>query len=170
LLKIKNEIFLKTEPIFLLTGESYVNKVDCPTVKCAGKQCMNGFLADEKGCPTCECNKKCPPLASCHTQCLKGYALDDHECPLCKCQNEPNGPEVDMGQINLTKDRLSCQNPGADEDEWIDQCRRCICKDGLELCSLLSCPATSCEHPVFLVGECCPQCPGELLALKKSVQ
>lgn len=31
------------------------NPSDCPQVRCAGP-CLNGFVINEKGCPTCECN------------------------------------------------------------------------------------------------------------------
>lgn len=49
-----------------------------------------------------------------------------------------------------------------ESEEWADQCRRCICKNGSEMCSLITCNPPSCEHPVFFPGDCCPRCPGSI--------
>lgn len=45
-------------------------------------------------------------------------------------------------------------------EEWSDHCRRCVCRNGREMCSLITCQAPKCEHPIFYPGDCCPRCPG----------
>lgn len=46
-------------------------------------------------------------------------------------------------------------------EEWSDHCRRCLCRNGKEMCSLITCQAPpKCEHPIFYPGDCCPRCPG----------
>ena len=50
----------------------------------------------------------------------------------------------------------------AESDEWWDGCRHCVCKDGLEMCTLISCNPPECEHPIFYPGDCCPRCPGKM--------
>lgn len=45
-------------------------------------------------------------------------------------------------------------------EEWSDHCRRCVCRNGKEMCSLITCQAPKCEHPIFYPGDCCPRCPG----------
>ena len=138
---------------------------DCPFFECE-QECPHGFELDPKGCPTCKCNK-CRSLADCTLECRYGYETNEKGCAICECRDERSHnthPLVGSTRNNkhlvarclITSDGV----PRLDGEEWSDSCRHCICKDGTEMCSLITCPAPSCEHPIFYSGDCCPRCPG----------
>uniref|UniRef100_A0A098LWH7 Ubs_34 putative toxin n=1 Tax=Unedogemmula bisaya TaxID=746885 RepID=A0A098LWH7_UNEBI len=47
------------------------------------KLCLNGFLTDSRGCPTCQC-KPCPQI-KCSRPCPYGYKKNSRGCQTCTC-------------------------------------------------------------------------------------
>ncbi|CAG7823855.1 unnamed protein product [Allacma fusca] len=180
----------------------------CSSLTCRDLACPYGFKLDNKGCPTCQCNK-CPPLlrVNCLLSCPLGFNTDLLGCPVCSCRVSSGILETEMGRSGggsipgETSNQLSSSsllkfrqtnNDGrvearnvvngttvgvgkscksvddklgvtlrAEGDEWSDGCYHCVCKFGLEMCSLITCSPPDCEQPVFYPGECCPRCPGQ---------
>lgn len=153
---------------------------NCPFLDCHRRDCPNGFRLDKSGCPTCKCIK-CRSL-SCKKKCPSGYEVDERGCPTCECSrggelaNNLLLPELDeiTPSTSTTKSSSSSSSSNLDThclhtsdgifrvegEEWSDGCRKCVCKNGLELCSLITCSPPKCEHPIFYPGDCCPKCPG----------
>uniref|UniRef100_A0A2C9K5C6 VWFC domain-containing protein n=1 Tax=Biomphalaria glabrata TaxID=6526 RepID=A0A2C9K5C6_BIOGL len=139
----------------------------CSEDKCAAfkeqkcdKHCEYGYKTTRDGCVKCKCNK-CPQL-ECTKRCTHGYALNDEGCPLCKCK-ESYTPGLISTEHQRGDGRQCMSQQGSryvNGESWNDGCRKCYCHNGLEMCSLLACPAPICNHPVFRVGDCCPTCPG----------
>lgn len=53
-----------------------------------------------------------------------------------------------------------------DGQSWHDSCRRCFCHQGVEMCTMITCPVLRCRHPVVFKGDCCPSCPREYPELR----
>ena len=48
-------------------------------------------------------------------------------------------------------------------DNPSDPCQECLCVGGRTDCRAKACHQTRCNHPVFIPGQCCPQCTGKKL-------
>ncbi|CAH8559209.1 unnamed protein product [Schistosoma mattheei] len=59
-----------------------LSSTDCPFTPCT-KTCPGGLykLNETTGCATCNC---CPSI-TCYNQCIQGYEADEYGCPTCKC-------------------------------------------------------------------------------------
>ncbi|XP_059160282.1 cysteine-rich motor neuron 1 protein-like isoform X2 [Physella acuta] len=116
-------------------------------------QCEYGFRRSREGCIKCKCNK-CPQF-NCTKRCMYGHVLTAEGCPQCLCREPP---------IDVSGVARGCLSPEGSHhrsgEVWSDGCRRCYCHSGVEMCSLIACPAPHCHTPVFRVGDCCPTCPG----------
>jgi hypothetical protein len=161
----------------------------CPFLDCHRKECPNGFQLNKLGCPTCNCLSRlfspCPDMAHCDQNCPFGFQLDESQCSMCKCRkdlsnlNEDEEEESGSSENNLSaptfskeKEKKPCRIlegvPRYEGEEWADHCRRCICKNGEEMCTLITCQPPNCEHPIFFPGDCCPRCPSkEVLLISK---
>ncbi|CAL1543997.1 unnamed protein product [Lymnaea stagnalis] len=133
----------------------------CPTKneEQCGKKCEYGFKRSRDGCIKCKCNK-CPQF-NCTKRCTHGHVLNDEGCPLCKCKDlafpELISPRTEIEGMSCLSRQGSRHENG---ESWNDGCRVCYCHNGVEMCSLIACPAPHCSNPVFEVGDCCPTCPG----------
>ena len=100
---------------------NFINKVECEMsckpecpIETCSMECEYGFVQDENGCNTCECNKCAPymcmmycehgfvqnedgcdvcecrdcPLEMCAMYCEHGFEQDEHGCDICKCKGE----------------------------------------------------------------------------------
>lgn len=151
----------------------------CPFLEChLNTECPGGFRLDKFGCQTCQCSPKktkmCPDMTHCDKHCSFGYQKDEEnsQCSICECRDSADiKSEVEADGHNLllsSPDSTKCHTVDINGsnlvrlsgEEWRDQCRRCICKNGTEMCTLITCQPPNCEHPIFFQGECCPRCPG----------
>ncbi|ODN05656.1 Cysteine-rich motor neuron 1 protein [Orchesella cincta] len=149
-----------------------MDKDSCPFRACHRDiSCPKGFRLDKAGCPTCEC-QKCQSLLGCKLACTHGLKVDKFGCPVCECSRG----EDEVDQVNNLLSLSSSVSRAAaaalfcavdsdgvrrmDGEEWSDHCRRCVCRNGKEMCSLITCQVPKCEHPIFYPGDCCPRCPG----------
>ncbi|KAK8766574.1 hypothetical protein V5799_006644 [Amblyomma americanum] len=110
----------------------------------------NGERWKEDDCTWCECisgKAKCE-AQMCSTKCANPVKKPGVCCPVCE-----KSPSPYANQTSLSR---SC--PRDDRSVWRDQCRHCACLNGHEVCSLVACPRTYCEHPVMEPGACCPVC------------
>ncbi|MBR58125.1 MAG: hypothetical protein CMH54_08905 [Myxococcales bacterium] len=95
---------------------------ECPMVLCTD-ECENGYVYDENGCQTCECNPvmECP-LVFCEDECEYGYKYDENGCQTCECVPPPD----------------SCV-PGTTKVAE-DGCNTCTCgEDGTWGCTDMAC-------------------------------
>ncbi|CAG7785742.1 unnamed protein product [Allacma fusca] len=138
----------------------------------SGKVYNNSEVWEEDDCTLCECDEgrvKCH-AAMCGTQCEHPVYIPGECCPRCKDEPAPKPAAITEGSVG----RLRSQKPTCfvqddkvgvvikyEGDEWKDGCRFCICKSGMEMCTLITCSPPYCEHPVFFLGDCCPRCPDE---------
>ena len=51
-----------------------------------------------------------------------------------------------------------------------DPCFECACKDGDFECQTINCPFADCDDAVAEVGECCPKCPGNSIAIEPALK
>lgn len=46
-----------------------------------------------------------------------------------------------------------------ESEPWqLDKCTKCMCRDGVLLCSVNRCPPVTCSKLIYSKDECCPQC------------
>ncbi|CAM1330912.1 CHRDL1 (predicted) [Pycnogonum litorale] len=140
------------------------------------------FTTEGNFCVRCSCllagkidcvTKKCPD------ECDSGVKVDLECCKMCKeKQNDEKNDDNDGGDRLPTdrrrgKDReISCMhnsiiykdgqsftsNSTGLSAQRSDQCVQCVCKKGLVLCRLKTCPVAKCDTPVDVQGNCCPVC------------
>ncbi|OXA42776.1 Cysteine-rich motor neuron 1 protein [Folsomia candida] len=160
----------------------------CPFLDCHRLDCPNGFSLDRMGCPTCKCSLSklqptsgCTDMAGCDLHCPFGFWVNEQQCSVCKCRQDLTTTEQGQGaggedegdrrgtssekNLLLSPEKKQCHVsdglPRFEGEEWTDKCRRCICKNGVEMCTLITCQPPNCEHPIFFSGDCCPRCPDE---------
>lgn len=141
---------------------SWLHKPDgecCPVcIGCltsSGLRFNNGERWKEDDCTWCECisgKAKCE-AQMCQTKCANPVKKPGVCCPVC--EKLPTTYPI-HGTANHTG--LSRPCPRDDRSVWRDQCRHCACLNGHEVCSLVACPRTYCEHPIMEPGACCPVC------------
>ena len=60
---------------------------------------------------------------------------------------------------------LTCIDPEinqlANGNQWYDGCRKCICYDHYQYCSLIPCNI-KCTKPIYRPDSCCPICSGKI--------
>lgn len=137
----------------------------CPSMSSCPLQCAFGLRQDKNGCMKCRC-RKCPPF-ECHKKCTHGFRSNSHGCRICKClevapvEPEPTQP-VPTVETPMSSRCVSMDGRDLEDGQMIyDGCRRCFCFQGVEMCSLITCPAPRCRHPVVRIGHCCPSCPDD---------
>lgn len=91
---------------------------------------------------------------------IKKYLPFTVEMAVPELTNTNSEPEKIEGRACLTWHGSRHDNG----ESWNDGCRVCYCHNGVEMCSLISCPVPLCSNPVFRIGDCCPTCPGEILS------
>uniref|UniRef100_A0A8D8VYB3 Cysteine-rich motor neuron 1 protein n=1 Tax=Cacopsylla melanoneura TaxID=428564 RepID=A0A8D8VYB3_9HEMI len=122
----------------------------CPPLEECDKKCPHG-LKRKNGCEICRC-ANCPSMNQCEKQCAHGYARDDTGCHMCKCK-----PSDSTSNSACYTEDGSWRD---DSEIWRDGCRECHCIDGREMCTLISCPVLTCDHPVRAnATQCCAYCP-----------
>ncbi|XP_052437941.1 kielin/chordin-like protein isoform X5 [Carassius gibelio] len=103
------------------------------------------FKDPEDPCVTCTCQNgfvHCE-MKQCPQQCAHPVSMRDC-CPVCDgCLFE--------GQ--RYRDSQTFYAPS-------DPCRGCVCQSSSVTCSPITCPQVSCQNPITLPGQCCPQCRG----------
>ncbi|ELU12576.1 hypothetical protein CAPTEDRAFT_156919, partial [Capitella teleta] len=137
-----------------------VAPVSCPSMGSCPLQCAFGLRADKNGCLKCRC-RKCPTL-ECHKKCTHGFRSNSHSCRICKClapvDSEPT-PSTAVVELPGSERCVSMDGRDLEDGQMIyDGCRRCFCFQGVEMCSLITCPAPRCRHPIVRIGHCCPSC------------
>ncbi|KAL3253127.1 hypothetical protein MRX96_054696 [Rhipicephalus microplus] len=123
----------------------------------SGLRFNNGERWKEDDCTWCECisgKAKCE-AQMCQTKCANPVKKPGVCCPVCE-KSPSSSPYPTHGSANHTSLSRSC--PRDDRSVWRDQCRHCACLNGHEVCSLVACPRTYCEHPIMEPGACCPVC------------
>ncbi|GFO17120.1 LOW QUALITY PROTEIN: cysteine-rich motor neuron 1 protein, partial [Plakobranchus ocellatus] len=140
--------------------------------KCRNKKCEYGFQRTADGCIKCKCNR-CPQT-TCTKTCIHGYVSNDEGCQLCKCKDAPSPSLTYPPMSAYDEEGKSCMSQSGarhdDGESWNDGCRICYCHNGIEMCSLIACPAPHCSNPVFRIGDCCPTCPGLTVVSTKGDQ
>lgn len=64
----------------------------CYTCQCQAEECIlecpSGYLQDSQGNKLCECamSRDCPVLTGCHKNCSHGFRLNKAGCEVCKCK------------------------------------------------------------------------------------
>ncbi|XP_061493988.1 kielin/chordin-like protein isoform X3 [Rhineura floridana] len=104
------------------------------------------FPAPSKPCEECRC--------------LRGdVSCGPRQCPAPHCSHPSHDP---CGCP--TCDACSFQGRDCQDGECFpdpgDDCNQCKCLGGTVTCVPTTCPATSCQNPVILPGQCCPKCTG----------
>lgn len=120
-----------------------------------GLRFNNGERWKDDDCTWCECisgKAKCE-AQMCQTKCANPVKKPGVCCPVC--EKSPSSSYPTHGANHTSLSRLC---PRDDRSVWRDQCRHCACLNGHEVCSLVACPRTYCEHPIMDPGACCPVC------------
>lgn len=106
----------------------------------------------------CKCTRYCErqQLQICKLECPNGLQVDKDGCEMCKCK------EIAVS----TSGECHIEENGATQiidngEMWFDGCRQCLCRDGTQFCSLLTCPTLNCSNPVQDKNTCCPYCPSK---------
>lgn len=156
----------------------------CHICKCkpenCWKDCTYGYMHNELGEETCECQKslpECPHLDNCSRHCSHGYKLSKKGCPKCRCNKCPTAHCDKQCLHGYQKDRNGCKVCKCQESLWEknctmnmteyvpnqswpdNNCNMCTCKrDGRVTCEPRTCPQLTCTFMVKKEGECCPVC------------
>merc|ERR1719204_202420 len=67
----------------------------CPQIMCP-TPCDDGFVVDENGCTTCECNPPVCPQIMCRMHCEDGFVVDENGCTTCECNPPVDPPEATL--------------------------------------------------------------------------
>lgn len=112
-------------------------------------QCPNGnYLLDDKGCPTCACERTCPEI-KCRANCGNaGYVLDENGCQTCACAKK------EQVQCSKVMCRMFCEH-GFKRDK--NGCEYCACNNSPQPCPPLSCD-NSCPNGYRKDYSGCPTC------------
>ncbi|XP_029637483.1 cysteine-rich motor neuron 1 protein isoform X1 [Octopus sinensis] len=147
----------------------------CPAITSCKRRCKFGYKRTRNGCLRCKCHT-CPYI-HCNKRCPFGFITNRRGCKLCMCVDEPYNRKSSTPQIPTSSSLWlpsSCMSNGIhykDGDMWYDGCRECYCREGQELCSLITCNIPKCHNPIFRPGDCCPSCAGtDTLPSKGSTQ
>merc|ERR1719483_604001 len=123
----------------------------CPEVMCF-MFCEDGFVKDEDGCKTCECNERidpvnCPICDACPEGMTGTDAVDENGCLACGCVNEEEEEPSCADDGMCCPVGYTCMRPrGGRPGEM-----QCVgIADG-------TAPAMECEEPCLMV-DCLPGC------------
>ncbi|XP_042144404.1 cysteine-rich motor neuron 1 protein [Ixodes scapularis] len=148
---------------------SWLHKPDgdcCPVclgcLTSSGLRFNNSERWKEDDCTWCECvsgKAKCE-TQMCQTKCPNPVKQPGVCCPVCEKTASPGSSVFHVGANRTSPSTRVCGQD--DRSVWRDQCRHCACLNGREVCSLVACPRTYCEHPVMEPGACCPVCQNDV--------
>ncbi|TRY83559.1 hypothetical protein DNTS_016269 [Danionella cerebrum] len=124
-------------------------------VTAAGQNFQDGQSWHD-GCRDCFCHdgrEMCVLIACPAPTCPSPVMGAQQCCPSCE-------EESGSGQPDL----LVCVSPDGrlyTEGEWwsLDDCVRCVCRQGRVVCDAEVCPPLLCDDPLWSEGSCCPTCP-----------
>ncbi|XP_034245128.1 cysteine-rich motor neuron 1 protein-like [Thrips palmi] len=135
----------------------------CPSLGNCTLKCTHGFVLDDVGCYTCQCQQgaactlechagyardaagnelcecACPAMENCSKRCAHGYRKDASGCSQCACLP---GAETSQPVVGEGAPPKSCADAVRERDDgeyWWDGCRGCYCWGGATLCELASC-------------------------------
>ncbi|GAB1609489.1 cysteine-rich motor neuron 1 protein-like isoform X3 [Argonauta hians] len=138
--------------------------VRCPVITSCNRRCKFGYKRTRNGCLRCKCHA-CPAF-NCRKHCPFGFVTNHRGCRLCMCLADLYNRKITTPKSSTPSPRWlqsNCMSNGLqykDGDMWYDGCRECYCRDGQELCSLITCNIPKCQNPIFQPGDCCPSCTG----------
>lgn len=127
------------------------------------RSCLNGYVLDLNGCPTCIC-EKCAKQDHCQKQCVYGFQTDSIGCVLCECQGVPI--EDHVSALLHSHQPKSCKHNNTHGymhgEQWTTSCRHMVCLDGKVYGSAVTCDRRpeACPLSSWTVkkGNCCPSC------------
>ncbi|GLG92640.1 Putative cysteine-rich protein 11, partial [Gryllus bimaculatus] len=120
--------------------------------RACGRRAHGAAWREARACRSCVCvdgeahcfADRCPP-----TPCARPVLPKNRCCPVCL---------LDEG---ISKHCVSGNITYLEGEEWLnDQCTRCVCRDGQNVCAPRKCPVL-CPNPVNVPDQCCPICPDQ---------
>ena len=156
----------------------------CPLCECNDKpiencsfSCGYGLAYMPLNDRLCKCTKHCRFDCN-HLFCPNGYEKGMDGCDICKCKGKHE--EIENSFINVaickihclefpSQNTISCSDPDdknqlVNGNQWYDGCRKCVCFNNRQYCSLISCNI-KCTKPIYRSDSCCPVCSGEHLLI-----
>jgi hypothetical protein len=144
----------------------------CPMCECVQHtvencqfSCPNGQKFMPLNNRLCKCIHNCPSLTQCYKNC--DLEIDSHGCQICSCKEFKHHHQQQQQHNNHKNNRNSnciIEESGQrvkNGETWTnDGCHECICDNGKELCTLITCPMFDCERTVLnkTINRCCPIC------------
>ncbi|KAG1701703.1 Chordin-like protein 1 [Nymphon striatum] len=145
--QMSTQINVKLPTIELPKFSGIAGKIDCSPKQCPD-DCFSDN-ADKECCTICQENLNNNEQK---TKAVSEISLDGKQDRKIPCMH--NGIQYEDGQgFTSNSTGLTAQRA--------DQCVQCVCKRGLVLCRLKTCPKVSCSTPVESLDNCCPVCQGD---------